>query len=122
MSKISIYAIPSISINGIKAPMDLRYTSKQLQVIDIVCDHFGVTFEQINTKTRKRQFVLPRQVIMYLLNIHLNVPTTIIGETIFTSKFDHTTVIYSRETVRDQISTGQLSSDINAIMTRIYAL
>lgn len=115
MNTISLYAMPCIYIQRIQ---NLTPDEKIKMVIDTVCSHYGVTFQEIDTKCRKRKLTITRQVIMYMLNIKLGISTVAIGQ-IFKQKFDHTTVIYSRELVRNLISVGELTEDIRIISRKL---
>ena len=63
-----------------------------------VCDYFGVSLHQLNSKSRKRQIATARQIAMYLSHQKTNTPLKTIGQ-----KFggrDHSTVIHANKTVR----------------------
>ena len=48
-------------------------------IIRIVCTHYDVTEQQIKGPLRKREIVLPRQIIMYLADKHIRMPASRIG-------------------------------------------
>lgn len=58
-----------------------------------VCTHFNVTTAAVNGKSRKRDYVVARQVAMYLAQKHTKMPASRIGKLI--GGRDHSTVIYS---------------------------
>lgn len=71
-------------------------------IIKVICDHFSLSMEQLNVRCRKREFVFPRQVIMYFLSEYTDWTYKTIGE-LFNQ--DHTTAIHNKDTVKDLIDT-----------------
>ncbi|MGA0232866.1 MAG: chromosomal replication initiator protein DnaA, partial [Saprospiraceae bacterium] len=69
----------------------------------LVAEHFDVPIETLSSKTRKRQVVIARQLSMYLAKNYTKSSLKTIGDN-FGGK-DHSTVIYSINTVRDLIDT-----------------
>ncbi|HUD02807.1 MAG TPA: chromosomal replication initiator protein DnaA [Candidatus Paceibacterota bacterium] len=67
-------------------------------VVRVVANFYGVEENSIYEKTRRKEVVRPRQVIMYLLreDFHISFPT--IGEKL--GGRDHTTVIHSCEKIK----------------------
>ena len=68
------------------------------QITDAVSEEFGVTPQDINGKSRKPEFVLPRQVSMYLCQKLTNMESTRIGRLI--GGRDHSTVLHSCQKVQ----------------------
>jgi chromosomal replication initiation ATPase DnaA len=81
---------------------------------ETVCDVYGVTFNQIDVHTRKRNCVIVRQMIMKVLYDKAQ-PLTLknIGKLFpgHGGRFDHSTVIYARDAINGYI---QVDSDIRA--------
>ena len=71
-------------------------------IIAKVADFYGVEESSMYAKTRKREIVRPRQIIMYILreDFHLSYPA--IG-TVFGGR-DHTTVIHACEKIKGDLS------------------
>jgi len=71
-------------------------------IIAKIAEFYGVEESSMYAKTRKREIVRPRQIIMYILreDFHLSYPA--IG-TVFGGR-DHTTVIHACEKVRGDIA------------------
>ena len=83
-------------------------------VVDKVAEFYGIDEESIYEKTRRREVVRPRQIIMYLLreDFHISYPT--IGTKL--GGRDHTTVIHSCEKIkREVIVDNDLSKEIQDI-------
>ncbi len=78
-------------------------------IASLVAEHFDVPIETLSSKTRKRQVVIARQLSMYLAKNYTKSSLKTIGDN-FGGK-DHSTVIYSINTVRDLIDTDSLFKD-----------
>ena len=70
-------------------------------IIRIVSTHYDVTEQQIKGRLRKREIVLPRQVIMYLADKHIRMPASRIGRCV--GGRDHSTVLHSLHLIADKI-------------------
>lgn len=87
-----------------------RDRSKLLRVFDpeiaikTICEHFGLTMDELNVKCKKRDLVFPRQVIMYFLTEYTDMTYKQIGD-LFNR--DHTTAIHSKDTIKDIMSTDE---------------
>lgn len=77
------------------------------KVMETVCDYFGLSIEDLTSKTRKRQIVQARQIAMFLSRNHVtNCSLSSIGAKI--GGKDHATVLHACTTVTDLISTDKL--------------
>lgn len=63
------------------------------EIIDKVCSHFNVTVNAVNSRSRKQEIVLARQVSMYLAQRHTKMPASRIGKLV--GGRDHSTVLHS---------------------------
>jgi chromosomal replication initiator protein len=89
---IHYYAMP-----GIKNPLLYRYDDNSINaqvdlIFDTVCAYFGISKKDILSKTRKREIVIPRQILIYLIKEKCSLTLKRIGK-IFSC--DHTTIIHS---------------------------
>ncbi len=75
-------------------------------VIRLVSEFYNVDEESVYDKTRKKEVVKPRQVIMYILREDLSVSFPSIGEKM--GGRDHTTVIHSCEKMKEEIKTNPI--------------
>ncbi len=83
-------------------------------VVDKVAEFYGINEESIYEKTRKREVVRPRQVIMYLLREDFRVSYPSIGSKL--GDRDHTTVIHSCEKIKREIVVDtDLAKEIQSI-------
>ncbi|MBI2409922.1 chromosomal replication initiator protein DnaA [Candidatus Kaiserbacteria bacterium] len=85
-------------------------------VVDRVASFYGIDEESIYEKTRRREVVRPRQVIMYLLREDFSISYPTIGTKI--GGRDHTTVIHSCEKIKKEIVVdNELAKEIQNIRT-----
>ncbi len=85
-------------------------------VVDKVAAFYGIDEESIYEKTRRREVVRPRQVIMYILREDFSISYPTIGAKL--GGRDHTTVIHSCEKIkREVIVDSDLSKEIQDIRT-----
>lgn len=85
-------------------------------VVNKVAEYYGIDEESIYEKTRRREVVRPRQVIMYLLREDFNISYPTIGSKL--GGRDHTTVIHSCEKIkREVVGDSELAKEIQNIRT-----
>ena len=93
------------------------YEKKSISIDDIiktVSDYYGVEVSAINTRSRKREVVLVRQVSMFLAKKYLDMSTSKIGQ--FIGKRDHATVLHACKTVTNLADTDkQFRNELNEI-------
>ncbi len=70
-------------------------------IMDTVCTHFNVTTTAVNSKSRKRDLVVARQVSMYLAQKYTKMPASRIGRLV--GNRDHSTVIHSCTQVEQKL-------------------
>ena len=74
-------------------------------VVKIIADFYNIKEESIYEKTRHKEVIKPRQVIMYLLREDFNISYPYIGQKL--GGRDHTTVIHSCEKMKNDIKEDQ---------------
>lgn len=90
------------------------------EVVHRIASYYEIAEKSIYEKTRKKEVVKPRQVIMYILREEFNVSYPSIGEKL--GGRDHTTVIHSCEKIKEEIKKNNvLESEIDHIRTLIHA-
>lgn len=109
------FSIPGLNNNKFKGypPSDIKEAIEH-----DVCEFFEQDIERIRSKSRKRQYVLPRQVIMYLRAHYTDTTLTQIGKDY--SARDHTTVVHSRDTIIDFLTQKGDSSEKMQINSLLY--
>ena len=70
-------------------------------ILEKVCQHYGVSQQNVFSKSRKRDYVQVRQVSMYLAQKYTKMPASRIGQLI--GGRDHSTVIHSCSTVEKRL-------------------
>lgn len=84
----------------------VRTAAREMTIENIqklVCEYYGVAYERLLTKTRKREVVLARQITMYFAKKFTKQSLKTIGDHF--GGFDHTTVIHSCQTVENLMET-----------------
>lgn len=109
--------------NAMEALKDIIYPDKSKVItpqliIDTVCEQYGTKKEDILSKKRNSDIVLPRQIIMYLCRIHTDSSLEEIGKLL--GKKDHTTVMNGINKIKKKISVDdELNKNIDIIMKKI---
>jgi len=70
-------------------------------ILEKVCQHFGVSQQCVFSKSRKRDYVQVRQVSMYLAQKYTKMPASRIGQLI--GGRDHSTVLHSCSTIEKRL-------------------
>ena len=82
----------------------VKVDNKPLTVDDIlekVCNHYNVSQQQVVSRSRKRDYVVVRQVSMFLAQKYTKMPASRIGQLI--GGRDHSTVIHSCSTIEQRL-------------------
>ena len=91
-------------LQNIISPDKPREITPQL-IIEVVSEHFGITVDQIMSKSRSSDVAKPRQIAMYLCKNMTDHPLDSIGQLL--GGRDHSTVIHGIKKVTDEISSDQ---------------
>ena len=87
-------------------------------IIEMVAEHFEVTSADILSKKRNSEFVLPRQVAMYLCRNMLDISLSNLAKIL--GKKDHTTIIHGINKIEDELLTNEeLKHKIEIIKKKI---
>lgn len=90
------------------------------EIVRRVAQYYDVTEKSIYEKTRRKEVVRPRQVIMYILREEFNISYPSIGEKL--GGRDHTTVIHSCEKVKQEIlRSSSLEQELEHIRSLVHA-
>ena len=83
-------------------------------IVEKVCTHYGVEQRHVFSKSRKRDYVLVRQVSMYLAQKYTKMPASRIGQLI--GGRDHSTVLHSCSTVEQRLQVDKsFQADLSSI-------
>ena len=109
--------------NAMEALKDIIYPDKtkvitpQL-IIDTVCEQYGTKKEDIVSKKRNSEIVLPRQIIMYLCREHTDASLEEIGKIL--GKKDHTTVMSGISKIKQKMAIDdELNKNLDIIMKKL---
>lgn len=113
---------PSLSLAE-EALKDIIYPDKPKEItpqliINVVSEHFGVSAEDITSKKRNSEFVVPRQIVMYLCRELTETSLINIGKIL--GKKDHTTIMHGANKIAEEIRTNEeLKNKIDIIKKKI---
>lgn len=108
-----------------EALKDIIYPDKNKEItpsliINVTAEYFGISSEDITSKKRNSEFVMPRQVAMYLCREMTDASFSNIGK-IFGNK-DHTTVIHGVNKISEEIvNNDDIKNKINNIKKKIIS-
>lgn len=106
-----------------EALKDVIYPNKPKEItpsliINVVAEQFRVKPEDITSKKRNSEFVLPRQVVMYLCRELTDTSYTNIGKLL--GKKDHTTIIHGCNKIMDEMKINEeLRNKLEVIQKKI---
>lgn len=109
--------------NAMEALKDIIYPDKSKVItpqliIDTVCEQYGTKKDDIISKKRNSEIVLPRQIIMYLCREHTDASLEEIGRTL--GKKDHTTVMSGINKIKQKMAFDEeLNKNIDIIMKKL---
>ena len=90
-------------------------------ILDVVCDHFNISPDDVCSKKRNAEIVLPRQIIMYLCRKLTDAPQVRIA--LLCGKKDHTTVIHAEEKIKNELDINDsIKSTIDTLLKKINPL
>lgn len=113
----SIEQVKSILVNVITPPKKRGVSAKK--IIEVVADFYNVSPEDLLKQSRKKEYVTPRQIAMYIIRKELETSLPSIGE-LFGGR-DHTTVIHAIDKVERNIKEKSgLKQEIELIKDRLY--
>jgi chromosomal replication initiator protein len=85
-------------------------------ILEKVCHHFNVTTAQVNSKSRKHDYVVARQLSMYLAQKYTKMPASRIGKLV--GNRDHSTVIHSCSQIEKRLMVDKLfAEEVSSIET-----
>jgi chromosomal replication initiator protein len=112
--ELSLTEVKNLTKNTIKPKKSISTK----EIIKTITEFYNIEEESIYEKSRKKEVIKPRQVIMYILREDFNISYPSIGEKL--GGRDHTTVIHSCEKIKNDIkSDSTLAQEINPIRAMI---
>ena len=105
------------ALKDIISPNEKKQITSGL-IVEVVAEHFGITPEDIMSKRRNTEYVLPRQICMYLCRKYTDDSLQSIGKAV--GKKDHTTVIHGIEKITEDIEKNdELKGKIYIIIKKL---
>lgn len=105
------------ALKDIISPNEKKQITSRL-IVEVVAEHFGITPEDIMSKRRNTEYVLPRQICMYLCRKYTDDSLQSIGKAV--GKKDHTTVIHGIEKITEDIEKNdELKGKIDIIIKKL---
>lgn len=89
-------------------------------IMDVVCNHFNVSMAAVSGRSRKKEYVIARQVSMYLAQKYTKMPASRIGKLV--GGRDHSTVIHSCTQVETRMKNDRLFKDEVASIENSFKL
>lgn len=87
-------------------------------IINVVADHFGIKPDDISSKKRNSEFVIPRQIVMYLCRDLTDNSLSNIGKIL--GKKDHTTVLHGIKKMEEELKINEeLRNKVEIIKKKI---
>ena len=113
---LSLAEVKNILKNNIKPTKSVSFKD----VIKIIADYYNIEEKFLYEKTRRKEVVKPRQIIMYILREDFNTSYPFIGQKL--GGRDHTTVIHAYEKIKkDIVINSLLSQEVEQIRSQLYS-
>ena len=112
--------------NAKEALRDVIYPDKDVaatpeMIINTVCDHYGVRVSDITGRKRSSEFVVPRQVCMYILREYTGLTLDKIGRVL--GGKDHTTVMHGADKIKEDVRNNEeLKTNVDSILKKLNLL
>ncbi|MDO4284964.1 MAG: chromosomal replication initiator protein DnaA [Eubacteriales bacterium] len=109
--------------NAKEALKDIIYPDKSQaitpsKIITVVCEHYGVKATDITSRKRNAEYVLPRQIIMYLCKEYTDNTLSAIGKIL--GKKDHTTIIHGVSKISEELKRNEdLKNNVDIIVKKL---
>lgn len=104
-------------LQNIISPDKPREITPQL-IVEVISEHFGISVDQIMSKSRSSDIAKPRQIAMYLCKNMTDLPLNSIGQLL--GGRDHSTVVHGIKKVNDEISSDKtFSQTVETIRKKI---
>ena len=85
-------------------------------IIEVVCEHFGVSPVDITSKKRNAEFVQPRQIVMYLCRELTDSSFISIGKLL--GKKDHSTIMHGVDKIKKEIEENEEMANKIAVIKK----
>lgn len=115
---ISLELIQSIIGKGVTGEEKQRIKATPTELVTAVSKHFSIGKRELLGQRRSRPVAFPRQILMYMLRVELNLPLEEVGRVV--GGRDHTTVMHAVDKITNLLSTNEdIREDIMGIKKTI---
>jgi len=105
--------------NLIKNTIKPQKTISIKDVLHTIANFYNIEEKVLCEKTRRKEVVKPRQIIMYILREDFNISYPYIGQKL--GGRDHTTVMHAYEKIKEEVkSNNLLTQEVEQIRTLLY--
>ncbi len=113
---VTLQEVKNLVKNSIKPQKSISIND----VIRTIATFYNINEQELYEKTRKKEVVKPRQIIMYLLREDFNLSYPYMGQKL--GGRDHTTCIHAYEKIKGELVTNQvLVQEIEQIKSLLYS-
>jgi chromosomal replication initiator protein len=107
---ITLLDVKNILKNSVRAKKNISIN----EIVKIISDYYHIPDVYVYNKTRRKDVVKPRQIVMYILREDFDISYPMIGDRL--GGRDHTTVIHSYEKIKTLVKQdAQLAREIDEI-------
>jgi chromosomal replication initiator protein len=111
---LSVNDVKNLLKNNIKAKKSVSIP----EIVKIIADYYNIADSFIYNKTRRKDIIKPRQIIMYILRDVYDISYPVIGDKM--GGRDHTTVIHSYEKIKNLVKDDpQIAKEIEEIKSML---
>jgi chromosomal replication initiator protein len=111
-------ALATHALNDVQTNTRKRLITPE-RVIPLVASFYRVGEDDLRGKSRRKEIVMPRQVVMYILRSETEMSLTDIGQAL--GGRDHTTVMYGCDTIKERIEgDSQLRQQVLTLRDQLY--
>lgn len=110
-------ALAEDALKDVIYPDQVREVTPSL-ILDVVAEHFNISKEDLTSKKRNSEYVLPRQIFMYLTYNMTGTSFQAIAKML--NKKDHTTIMHGNKKIEKDMKTNEeLANKIEIIKKKI---
>ena len=89
------------------------------KIAESVAEFYNISMDELLKQSRKKEYVKPRQIAMYIIRKELDTSFPSIGE--FFSGRDHTTVMHAVDKITQMVNqTDSLKQEVNLILDKLF--
>ncbi|MFN3604208.1 MAG: DnaA ATPase domain-containing protein [Leptonema sp. (in: bacteria)] len=125
IEKLSLYSInpANLRLNEIDYILEPYYDKSNLltidQIIEVVCEHYKVSKEELFSNTKEKRIAFPRHMVAYFSVKFANYTLTFVAK--YLHKKDHTSILYAIKKIEDLLTKDLfLQNEIEKLKEKLY--